>query len=68
MVADVGTSTGILAFFAYQAGAKRVYAIEQREVIESAREIGKANGLEDRIVFINLHSHLLKALTMELST
>jgi protein arginine N-methyltransferase 1 len=53
VVADVGTGTGILAFFACQAGAKRVYAIEQTEVIESAREIGKANGLEDRIVFIN---------------
>lgn len=56
VVADVGTGTGILAFFACQAGAKRVYAIEQREVIESAREIGKANGLEDRIVFINKRS------------
>jgi protein arginine N-methyltransferase 1 len=51
VVADVGT--GILAFFACQAGAKRVYAIEQRKVIESAREIGNANGVGDRIVFIN---------------
>ena len=51
-VVDLGTGTGILAFFACQAGARRVYAIERGEIIEVAKEIARANGLEKRIVFI----------------
>jgi protein arginine N-methyltransferase 1 len=52
VVVDLGTGTGILAFFACQAGAKKVYAIEKQEIIEVAREIARANNLEKRIVFI----------------
>ncbi|MCK4244329.1 MAG: 50S ribosomal protein L11 methyltransferase [Candidatus Omnitrophica bacterium] len=52
VVVDLGTGTGILAFFACQAGAKKVYAIEREEIIETAKEIARANGLEERIVFI----------------
>ncbi|MFQ6082429.1 MAG: 50S ribosomal protein L11 methyltransferase [Candidatus Aminicenantia bacterium] len=52
VVVDLGTGTGILAFFACQAGARKVYAIEREEIIEVAKEIARANGLEKRIVFI----------------
>ena len=52
VVVDLGTGTGILAFFACQAGAKRVYAIEKQEIIEVAREIARVNNIEKRIVFI----------------
>ena len=52
VVADIGTGSGILAFFALQAGAKKVYAIEQRKIIEEAQQLAKINGLEERIVFI----------------
>ena len=52
VVADIGTGSGILAFFALQAGARKVYAIEQRKIIEEAEELAKLDGMEERIVFI----------------
>ena len=52
VVADIGTGSGILAFFSAKAGARKVYAIEQNDIIEEARELAKTNGLEDRIVFV----------------
>jgi protein arginine N-methyltransferase 1 len=58
-VVDIGTGTGILAFFALQAGAERVYAIETGDIIEVARKIAKDNGLDHRIEFI--HQESLKA-------
>ena len=52
VVADIGTGSGILAFFAIQAGARKVYAIERRKIIEEAEELAKLDGMEERIVFI----------------
>jgi len=52
VVMDVGTGTGILAFFALQAGARKVYAIEASDSIHMAQALAKANGYEDRIVFV----------------
>lgn len=52
VVLDLGTGTGIHALFSCHAGAKRVYAIEQDDTIELAKEIARVNKLQDRIVFI----------------
>ena len=52
IVADIGTGSGILAFFAIEAGAQKVYAIEQDAIIEEAEKLAKLNGLEKKIVFI----------------
>jgi SAM-dependent methyltransferase len=50
---DLGCGSGILSFFAAHAGAKQVYAIERRpDIILLAEELAKANGLHDRITFI----------------
>lgn len=56
IVVDIGTGTGVLALLACRYGAKRVYAIEPSPVIETAREIARANGVEDRIEFIPARS------------
>jgi protein arginine N-methyltransferase 1 len=52
VVIDIGTGTGILAVLACQFGARKVYAIENDEIIELARRIAKDNGCHDRIEFI----------------
>jgi SAM-dependent methyltransferase len=52
VVLDVGTGTGIHAIFACQAGASKVYAVEQDDIIDVARRIAAANGYADRICFI----------------
>ena len=56
VVVDIGTGTGLLALFACQLGARRVYAIEAEEIIDLAREIAQKNGFADRIEFIRGHS------------
>ncbi|MDH4079179.1 MAG: class I SAM-dependent methyltransferase [Nitrospira sp.] len=52
VVVDLGSGTGILGLLACQAGAKRVYSIEESSLIELAREISRANGFGDRIHFL----------------
>jgi len=55
-VVDIGTGTGIMACLACSYGARRVYAIEPADAIDTAREIARANGLADRIEFIQERS------------
>lgn len=49
VVLDVGTGTGILAFFAVQAGAKTVYAVDASESVHIAKKLAEANN------YTNIH-------------
>ena len=44
VVLDVGTGSGILAFFAAAAGAKRVYAVEMSGAADIAEDLAASNG------------------------
>ena len=52
VVLDVGTGSGILAYFAVKAGARKVYAVEASDVADRAKILMQATGLSDRIVVI----------------
>ncbi len=52
VVMDIGCGTGILSMFCVQAGAKHVYAMECSAIVEQARKIAEANGMADKITFI----------------
>lgn len=52
IVVDVGTGSGILAWFAIQAGAKHVYAIEASGAANYASRLFAANGVGDRVTVI----------------
>lgn len=52
VVVDIGTGTGLLAYFACQAGAARVFAIDDGPVIDLARELAQRNGFADRVEFV----------------
>ena len=51
-VLDVGSALGTFAFFAADAGASVVWAVDVDPVIYVAKAIGRLNGYEDRIEFI----------------
>jgi protein arginine N-methyltransferase 1 len=50
-VLDIGTGTGVFAMHAARLGARRVYAVEPADAIETARELARLNGVADRIEF-----------------
>jgi protein arginine N-methyltransferase 1 len=50
---DLGCGSGVLSFFAAKAGADKVFAIERRpDILLLASELAKANGLKDKIEFV----------------
>lgn len=57
VVLDIGTGTGILAMLAARAGARVVYAIEEDPVVELARRVVAANGLDGIIEIVHAQSH-----------
>jgi hypothetical protein len=48
-VVDLGSGSGILAIFAAQAGARKVFAIEESGISDVAAAMFSENGLSDRI-------------------
>lgn len=52
VVMDVGTGSGILACWAAQAGAKRVYAVEYTDMANHAKSLMEANGVADIVTVI----------------
>jgi protein arginine N-methyltransferase 1 len=59
-VLDLGSGSGILALFACQAGAEKVYAIERGRIAELARQLCIDNGYADRIQIINEDSRAVQ--------
>jgi len=51
-VLDVGAGSGILSFFAAQAGARKVYAVEASSMAQHCENLVKANNLQDTIEVI----------------
>jgi len=52
VVMDIGTGSGILAVWAAQAGARKVYAIEYTDMAKHARKVMEANGVSDIVEVI----------------
>lgn len=49
VVLDIGTGSGILSFFACEAGARRVFAVEARHTADLATFLAKHLGYSDRL-------------------
>lgn len=56
VVVDLGSGSGVLAFFAIEAGAARVYAIEQQHVADAAALLARHNRYDGRVTFIHQYS------------
>jgi type I protein arginine methyltransferase len=56
VVLEIGCGPGAFALLACRAGAKKVYAIDTEEVVYFAREVAVANGLTERMEFIQSDS------------
>jgi len=51
-VLDVGCGTGILSMFAVKAGASRVVAVDQSNIIYQAMDIARENNMHEKITFV----------------
>lgn len=56
VVVDIGTGTGVLAFFACDAGARHVYAIEQQHTADAAAMLARQLGYADRVTVLHRRS------------
>jgi hypothetical protein len=56
MVLDIGTGSGILSFFACEAGARRVFAVETHHTADLATFLAKHLGYSDRMKVIHERS------------
>lgn len=52
-VMEVGCGTGLLSCIAARCGAAHVYAVEPTSLVEVAREVVAANGLQDRVTVLH---------------
>lgn len=57
VVLDVGCGTGILSMFCAKAGAKKVIAVDNSNIIDRAKEIVHDNGLGDVITYVTCMLH-----------
>ncbi|XP_063175328.1 histone-arginine methyltransferase CARM1-like isoform X3 [Chroicocephalus ridibundus] len=53
VVLDVGCRSGILSFFAVQAGARKVYAVEASSMAKYAELLVRSNNLSDKITVLS---------------
>jgi ubiquinone/menaquinone biosynthesis C-methylase UbiE len=51
VVLDLGTGLGTFAFFAAKVGAKKVYGIDKKDIVEMAKELCKFNNLIEKVIF-----------------
>ena len=56
IVLDLGTGSGILSFFACEAGARRVFAVDATHSADLAAFLARQLGYSDRIEVIHAHS------------
>ena len=56
VVVDIGAGVGMLGFWALEAGARHVYAVERDRSLVLARKAAEATGLADRVTFIEGYS------------
>ena len=54
-VIDLGTGTGVLAAWSAHAGAAQVYALDHSAILDTAKRVAEANGLQ-QIEFVAVHS------------
>ena len=52
VILDVGCGTGILSMFCARAGAKKVFAVDNSNIIDKAREIIFDNELDEIVTYV----------------
>jgi predicted RNA methylase len=57
-VLDVGTGSGVLAIWAAQAGAAKVYAVEYTDMAIHARKMVEQNGMAGVYLYIEMYVYM----------